>query len=205
MVKQHIEALGIVEEYVNTLVIVRRPPPPPENSDPLAQSFTVDETGGFMTGVDLFFGNKDPNEKLTVEIRTMELGTPTTQLVQDYARVILNPNEINVSNNAEVATKVTFPSPVYLEPSTEYCIVLLAPTTNNYEAWIAQMGEKTVNTQSLPDAESVIVTRQYVGGSLFKSQNGSIWTPSQFEDLKFKLYKAQFSTTLVLYSSIILS
>ena len=179
----------------NTLVIVRRPPPPPRNSDPLAQSFTVDETGGFITAVDLFFGSKDPNEKLIVEIRTMELGTPTTQVVQDYARVILNPDEINISNNAEVATKVTFPSPVYLEPSTEYCIVLLAPTTNNYEAWIAQMGEKTVNTQSLPDAESVIVTRQYVGGSLFKSQNGSIWTPSQFEDLKFKLYKAQFSTT----------
>ena len=31
------------------------------------------------------------------------------------------------------------------------------------------MGDKTVNTQSLPDAESVIVTRQYLGGSL-KSQ-----------------------------------
>ena len=57
------------------------------------------------------------------------------------------------------------------------------------------MGERTVNTQSLPDAEAVVVTRQYVGGSLFKSQNGTIWTPSQFEDLKFKLRKAQFSTT----------
>ena len=188
-------ATGVIDEYTNTLVIVRRPPPPPQDDDPLAQSFVVDETGGFLTAIDLFFGNKDPNEKLIVEIRTMELGTPTTQVVQDYARVVLNPGDINISNNAEVATKVTFPSPVYLEPSTEYCVVLLAPTTNNYEAWIAQMGERTVNTQSLPDAESVIVTRQYVGGSLFKSQNGSIWTPSQFEDLKFKLYKAQFSTT----------
>ena len=26
-----------------------------------------------------------------------------------------------------------------------------------------------------------------------KSQNGSIWTPNQFQDLKFKLYKAQFT------------
>ena len=112
-------------------MIVRRPPPPPRPVDPLAQSFTVDETGGFITAVDLFFGSKDPNEKLIVEIRTMELGTPTTQVVQDYARVILNPNDINISNNAEVPTKVTFPSPVYLEPNTEYCVVLLAPTTNN--------------------------------------------------------------------------
>ena len=28
---------------------------------------------------------------------------------------------------------------------------------------------------------------------MFKSQNGSIWTPNQFQDLKFKLYKAQFT------------
>ena len=40
----------------------------------------------------------------------------------------------------------------------------------------------------------LLVTRQYVGGSLFKSQNGTIWTPSQFEDLKFNYRKAQFST-----------
>ena len=163
--------------------------------DPLAQSFTTDETGAFVTAVDLFFGNKDENEKLTVEIRTMELGLPTNILVQDYARAVVNPNDINISSNAELPTRVKFPSPVYLEPETEYAIVLLAPTTNLYEAWIAQMGERTVNTQSLPDAESVVVTRQYVGGSLFKSQNGTIWTPSQFEDLKFKLRKAQFSTT----------
>ena len=185
------QAEGRVDTFTNTLVIIRRR----RFCDPLAQSFTTDETGAFVTAVDLFFGSKDPNEKLAVELRTMELGLPTNTLVQDYARVVVNPSQINISNNAEIPTRVTFPSPVYLEPDREYCVVLLAPTTNLYEAWIAQMGERTVNTQSLPDAESVVVTRQYVGGSLFKSQNGTIWTPSQFEDLKFKLRKAQFSTT----------
>ena len=197
-------AVGKVEEFTNTLIIVRRPPPPPPRRDPLAQSFTTDETGAFLTAVDLYFANKDDNEKITVQVRTVELGTPTLQVVQDYASVTLDPSQINVSSNAEIATKVTFPSPVYLEPDSEYAIVILAPTTNLYESWIAQMGEKTVNTQSLPDAESVMVTRQYVGGSLFKSQNGSIWTPSQFEDLKFKLYKAEFTTepgTVYFYNS----
>ena len=56
------------------------------------------------------------------------------------------------------------------------------------------MGERTVNTTTLPDAESVIVTKQYIGGSLFKSQNGTIWTASQFEDMKFKLNKCNFTT-----------
>ena len=32
-------------------------------SDPLAQSFTVDATGAFLTSVDLFFANVDPSEK----------------------------------------------------------------------------------------------------------------------------------------------
>ena len=194
---------GIVDTYRQTRVIVRRPPPPPPppaparggGKDPLAQTFTVDETGAFLTSVDLYFANKDENEKVTVELRTVELGTPTAQLVEDYARVTLEPSQINTSTDASVATKVTFPSPIYLQPDTEYALVILSPYSNNYESWIARMGEKTVNTSTLPDAESVIVTKQYIGGSLFKSQNGTIWTPNQFEDLKFKLYKANFTST----------
>jgi len=195
---------GIVDTYRQTRVIVRRPPPPPPppaaparggGKDPLAQTFTVDETGAFLTSVDLYFANKDENEKVTVELRTVELGTPTSQLVEDYARVTLAPSQINTSTDGSVATKVTFPSPVYLQPDTEYALVILSPASNNYETWIARMGEKTVNTTTLPDAESVIVTKQYIGGSLFKSQNGTIWTPNQFEDLKFKLYKANFTST----------
>ena len=160
--------------------------------DPLSQTFKVDENGAFLTSVDLFFATKDPNENLTVEIRTTEFGTPTTQLVQDFARAVVDPADINTSDNGEVATRVTFPSPIYLEPEKEYALVLGVTQTINYEVWISRMGDKTVNTQSLPDAESVIVTRQYLGGSLFKSQNGTVWTASQYEDLKFKLYKASF-------------
>ena len=193
---------GIVDTYRQTRGIVRRPPPPPPppaparggGKDPLAQTFTVDETGAFLTSLDLYFANKDENEKVTVELRTVELGTPTDQLVEDYARVTLDPSQVNTSTDGSVATRVTFPSPIYLQPEVEYAIVILAPSSDNYEAWIARMGEKTVNTTTLPDAESVIVTKQYIGGSLFKSQNGTIWTANQFEDLKFKLYKANFTS-----------
>ena len=164
-----------------------------ENDDPLAQSFLVDESGAFLTSVDLYFKSKDVKEKLTVQIRTVELGVPTLILIQDYAQVVLEPSQVNISDDASVATRVTFPSPIYLEGGEEYAVVLLAPSSDNYEAWIGRMGESTIETQSLPDAESVIISKQYIGGSLFKSQNGSIWTPSQFEDLKFTLYKADFS------------
>ena len=164
-----------------------------KHSDPLAQSFTVDSKGAFLSSVDLYFANVDPSAKITVQVRPLQLGTPTENLVVIHAEIALEPSQIVTSTDASVATNVKFPSPVYLEPEQEYAVVLLAPTSNLYEVWCARMGERTINTTTLPDAESVIVTKQYIGGSLFKSQNGTIWTASQFEDMKFKLYKCNFT------------
>jgi len=163
--------------------------------DPLAQTFTVDETGAFLTSVDVYFAEKDPNEQIYVELRTVELGTPTSFLVSKYSTVPLKPSQIKVSNDATVATNIVFPSPVYLQTGTEYALVFLAPTTDKYKMWVGTMGEKTITTSNLPSAESVVITKQYVGGSLFKSQNGTIWTANQYQDLKFKLYKANFTST----------
>lgn len=173
-----------------------------ERYDPLAQSFTVDETGAFLSSVDVYFGSKDEIEKLQVQVRTVELGTPTLNLVNEFATVTLNPSDITVTNDASTPTRITFPSPIYLEPKKEYALVFLAPSSDNYTLWIATMGKKSVNTASLPSAESVVYAKQYLGGSLFRSQNGSIWTANQFQDLKFKLYKCSFvsSGNLVFYN-----
>ena len=163
--------------------------------DPLAQSFLVEDEGAFITSVDVFFGNKDPgNIPVEVQIRTMELGTPTTTLVSPDARVLVKPSEITTSRDGTVATNIKFPSPIYLEPNLEYALVLLADT-DQYEVWIAEMGQKTVNASQLPAATGVVYSAQYSLGSLFKSQNGSIWNASQYEDMTFKLYRASFSST----------
>ena len=178
-----------------------------DNGDPLAQSFTVagnieapdvtgdltdDQHGVFITAVDLFFANKDSgNAPLTVDIRTVELGTPT--LISVGPSVTLRPQDIVTSTTGDLATNVRFPEPIYLPPGREYAIVLLSPNSNEYEVWVARMGEDVVNLQSLPDVSAIQYNQQWALGSLFKSQNGSIWTASQFEDLKFKLYKANFT------------
>ena len=198
-------------------VSVRNPPKPQArptevsvqvkapHRDPLAQSFTVsaeaEGPGVFLTSFDLYFARKDPEAKVFVELRTVELGTPTSFLVQDYTQVELNPKDIVVPGQAPnenddpfepLPTRIRFSSPVYLEPGQEYAIVILSPNSDGYEMWCATMGKKTVRTKNLPDVQNVVVTKQYIGGSLFKSQNGTIWTPSQFQDLTFKLYKAEF-------------
>tara|TARA_B100000945_G_scaffold182337_1_gene146196 strand:+ start:20129 stop:27685 length:7557 start_codon:yes stop_codon:yes gene_type:complete len=206
---------GTILTQQTSTVGVRNPPPPAQrpndinvqvsvNStssttrveapyrDPLAQTFTVDESGAFLTSVDVYFGSKDPNSKVFVEVREVELGTPTSFLVQDFAQVALNPNDIQISDDASIATNIKFPSPIYLESGKEYALVFLSPGSDLYEMWCATMGQKTVKTSNLPDVESVVVSKQYIGGSLFKSQNGTIWTPSQYQDLTFKLYKAEF-------------
>jgi hypothetical protein len=176
--------------------------------DPLAQSFVVggnieapdssreglatdDSNGAFLTAVDLFFAKKDSgNATVKVEIRTVELGTPTRIVIGNS--VTLRPSEVNISADASVATKVTFDEPIYLPPGREYAVVIISENSDQYEMWTAVMGEKTVNTKDLPDVNAVTYSKQFAMGSLFKSQNGSIWTANQYQDLKFKLYKAQF-------------
>jgi len=217
---------GTVITQNQTTVAVRNPPAPAQKAnevtittntikrtdrqffyaghrDPLAQSFTVDETGAFLTSFDVYFASKDPLAKLFVELRHVELGTPTNLLVQDYTQLALNPSQINVSDDASVPTTIKFSSPVYLEPKKEYAIVFLSPASDKYELWVATMGQKTVKTSQLPDVENVVVSKQYIGGSLFKSQNGTIWTASQYQDLAFKLRKASFvpSGTATFYNS----
>ena len=174
--------------------------------DPLAQSFTVDGEGAFLTSFDLYFASKDPDAKVFVELRTMELGTPTQFLVQDYTQVALNPSEIEINTDDPFnpsPTNIKFSSPVFLETGKEYAIVILSPASDKYELWTATMGQKTIQSTILPDVQNVVVTKQYIGGSLFKSQNGTIWTASQFQDLTFKLYKAKFvkSGTLTWYNT----
>jgi len=163
--------------------------------DPLAQSFAVDEaTGIFVTSVDVYFRTKDTKLPVSLQIREMRGGTPTTTILP-FSVVKMMPNKINVSENASVPTKFTFSSPVYLKgPNVEYAVVLVSPS-DKYEAWISRMGEIDISTLNQPNRGQLVITQQPYLGSLFKSQNGSTWDPSQLEDLKLTIYKAQFDIT----------
>lgn len=153
--------------------------------DPLAQSFACDEpTGVFLTKLDIYFESKDASIPVTCQIRTMELGTPT-KTVLPFSEVSLNPEFVSISNDGSEPTTFTFESPVYLEANQEYAVVLLSNSTS-YRVWISRLGERDY-------VSGKVVETQPTLGSLFKSQNASTWSPSQFEDLKFRLYRAEFS------------
>ena len=198
--------------------------------DPLAQTFVVggnieapsdidtndDIDGAFLTAAEVYFGKCDQKTApITFQIRTTQLGIPTRRVIG--TPVVLFPDSVvgtdadgndillkdNTSSDGSVGTKVTFPEPIYLPPGTEYALVLVSDKSMDYEVWTAIMNEPTVNTQNLPTAEVTTYSTQYAMGTLFKSQNGSIWSENQYQDMKFKLYKANFTSnsgTAVFYN-----
>ena len=163
--------------------------------DPLAQSFTIDEdTGIFLTRCDLFFRTKDDSDTpVIVQIRSMQNGLPS-EFVLPFSEVVLDPEEIQVSDDSSIATPIVFNSPIYLEGGKEYCVCILSYSTK-YSVYISRVGENDLLTQTF-------ISNQPYLGSLFKSQNASTWEPSQWEDLKFVLYRADFieSGTVEIYN-----
>jgi hypothetical protein len=160
--------------------------------DPLAESFEVTEANGiFVSSVDIFFQTKDDVIPVTCQIRTMQTGFPTRTIVP-FGEVVMDPEQVNISAFGTIATRFTFPSPVFLEGGGgEYALTLISQS-NEYNVFIAQMGEEDIADRNLQESERRIVSQQPYLGSLFKSQNGSTWTPSQFEDLKFIMNKCEF-------------
>lgn len=159
--------------------------------DPLAQSFYVEpDSGIFVTSVDLYFYSRDPELPVTVQLRPIQLGLPTSE-VYPFSEVVVEPKNVNISNDASIPTRVTFDSPVYLAGKQFHALTILS-NSSVYNVWISRLSEIEVSTSNLPEDEQILVSKQSLSGSLFKSQNGSTWTPSQLEDLKFKLYRANF-------------
>jgi hypothetical protein len=158
--------------------------------DPLAQSFEVADTNGvYITKCDIFFATKDTKGiPVTLQIRTMQTGFPT-QTILPFAEITLDSKDIKISEDATVATTFTFPSPVYLEKTGSGYAIALVSSSNAYNVWISRMGEADKS-----DSRK-IVSQQPTLGALFKSQNGATWTPSDLEDLKFTLYRADFVTS----------
>ena len=155
--------------------------------DPLAQSFISDEEGGvFITSVEVYFFKKDTNIPVSMQVRTMENGYPTTAILP-FSDVTLEPTDIQLSETAAVPTKFTFKAPVYIPQSIEHCFVLLSDS-NEYQIWISRMGEIDITGDRT-------ISEQPYAGVLFKSQNASTWTADQYEDLKFKVNRAEFDTS----------
>ena len=201
-------ASGILREEQNTVVSTRVEQIRPviwtdfqqvDQRDPLAQTFRVtDPYGMFLTKLDLFFKKKDSSIPVEVQIRPVVNGVPSSTNIIANAVKFVNPGPsdggpvflpASQTSTAVLAapTNFEFDEPIFLQPDTEYAVVVLAES-NEYEAYVAE-----TYAFELGSTEKK-VNKQPAMGSLFKSQNGSTWEPDQTKDLMFRLYKAVFDT-----------
>ena len=130
---------------------------------------------------------------MTLQIRPVETGLPGSTIIP-FGEVILDPDQVNISQDASIPTKFTFDAPLFLPGDNNRFAIVLISNSLNYNAWISRMGEIDISTANLPDEQQVVISQQPYLGSLFKSQNGATWDPSQFEDLKFTIFHAEFNT-----------
>lgn len=152
--------------------------------DPIAQAFQLNNDQ-FVTGVGLYFLNKDINEPITVQIRNMVNGYPGTTV---YAEKVISGASIKTSTTAAQETKVVFDDPVYCNAGESYCFTVLSNSDLD-SVWLAETTQKDLASGSL------ITKNPYLNGTLFSSSNALTWTAHQSQDLKFNLYGASFESS----------
>jgi len=160
------------------------------DDDPLCQTFMLSPSmfggsqTGFLTSVDLYFDEKDPNQGVTIELRETENGMPASGAI---CNVVLESSDINTSSKGTVATTITWPYPISVDSSREYAIVI-KPGANSpeYKLFTTKAGDKDLSTN--------ITTNQDWGkGTMFLSTNDRTWKAYLDEDIKFTVYGAYFS------------
>ena len=159
--------------------------------DPLAQTFLIEDSnlegGVYLSKIDLFFFQKDSEIPVVVDIRTVENGIPTQDILP-FSKVVKQPEDVTISTNASTPTTFTFESPVFLPFRKEHAFVVTSDS-NQYKVFISVLGQDAVDAAHSGEK----ISEQPYIGVLFKSQNASTWTPSQYEDLMFKIYRCKFT------------
>jgi hypothetical protein len=187
-----------VEVVVTPDNITTLPPPPPPPPiffpEPVAQALSINtpngETGIYATSIDVFFKQKAliAEHGITLYLCETINGYPNGRAVLPFSKVHKTYYEVNTSDDASVATRFTFESPVFLTNKQLYAFVL-RPDNNDqdYQVWTAELGDTDVKT-------GYQVFSQPVMGTAFYGATEQQWTALQTEYVKFTLNRARFNS-----------
>jgi len=161
--------------------------------DPLSQTFIIDpdesaDTHVHINRIDLYFATKSTTNGCRVEIREVENGYPTGDLIP-FSSVYLSSDDISVdADDAATATAVNFEYPIALKIGQEYAITIL-PDANDpsYSIWTSRNGEPDV-------VDNTIIFEDTNAGTLYTSSNTKAWSGYKDESLKFAVYKSSFTS-----------
>ena len=160
---------------------------------PLIQTFAIGnddaegQEGIYISSLDLYFKSKDTRFGVSVEIRTVENDIPTSTVVP-MARTHLPSTNVNVSDDASVATTFNFSSPIFLRAGYHYAFAIKADGNSpDYEVWVAKAGDTDKTHPALK------CRQDWGDGKLFTSTNDVSVQAVADEDIKFNLYRTGFS------------
>ncbi len=170
----------------------------PFQIDPLAQTFFIKQgmgkgaTSVFASKVDVYFKRKSETNGVTVMLREVINGYPSAAILP-FSKVHLDPSDVNVTDDASTSTPITFDAPIRLDTEKEYAIVI-QPDANdpNYLVFTSKVGGTDL-TPGPTNGQAVV--QDWGDGVLFTSTNNRAWKSVQDEDLKFTLYRHQFSAS----------
>jgi len=165
---------------------------------PIAQTFYINEppppagsAGVFITAIEVYFKSVSSKFGIELQIRETENGVPTSSRLPFASKILFPTNTNNpvASDDASVATKFEFNTPVFVEAAKSYAFLLIPIGGNpDYNVWTAAIGENDVSTNT------PIYTNNDTG-DLFLSSNDLSWNPIINEDIKFNLYIANFTSS----------
>ena len=164
----------------------------------MAYSFKIDvppgEDGVFLTSVDVWVDQKNENGLgVWFEIREMNSAGGITRNQIPMSEVWLTTDEVNLWDGTAATeesnkTRVSFPSPVFLQNDTQYAFVIHTEGLNpDYYFWVSRLGEKDIITGN-------DVTSRGLTGTLFTTNNNLNYDIVPDVDMKIRVNRAQFTT-----------
>jgi len=174
--------------------------------DPMTQTFLVNKSnfpeGAFIKSVDLWFRQKatanssTPQLTVTLQIRPMINGYPSSGTIIPHAEISKRPEEINTvltapdSANTSHYTTFEFPAPVYL-PGDEYALVIIS-NSSEYQLWTAIQGLSPLSTTSI--SPNIRIPKQPNIETLYLPTNAGMPQTSPGESLMMRVNRCHFTT-----------
>ena len=158
------------------------------NPDPVAQSFSFDDDL-FLTGLDVYFSHisTEPNARLWFNIREMENGYPTSNIIY-HKNIALNDINTPTTTDPYPVTHITFDYPIYCTAGQDYAFSL-GCNVDGFRVFYAKMGNRDLVTNE------PVIYQPHPSGVMFVSSNNQTWSPLQDSDLAYTLYRADFDTS----------
>lgn len=158
----------------------------------MAYSFKLNtpsgEEGTFLSSVDVFFSEKDPNLGVWFEVRAMDAAGNITKTQVPDSEVWLESSQVNISGNGSVATNVKFKAPIFLLNNQEYAFIIHTVGINpNYYMYVSVLGQEDILTKRP-------VNDRPLTGTLYTTNNNTDWNIVDRVDLKINFYRAKFTS-----------